>query len=170
MSTNELKHLVERVTDQCKYCVNYNHNLTKSFQAHALTQQHIKNVYAFVINTDQHMCDEPHDDDDYDDDDCTEHKSDDDTNYNQVQQQLYTQQQSIIDQSLANNSCAIDQYLSSHEQQPLTVASSIIRNNDDVHMSNEVNTNQGHIDNPNQQRIEHLLHQQYNYNQMRGEL
>ena len=168
MSTNELKHLVERVTEQCKYCVNYIHNTSKSFQAHALTQQHIKNVYAFVMNTDQHnLCDDAQDDDDYDDDDCADNKSDDESNnYNQI----YTQQQSIIDQSLANNSCAIDQYLSSQDTKPLSIASSIMRTKD----NDTIMTNQGHSDNPatglNQQRIEHLLHQQYNYNQMRGEL
>lgn len=153
------------MTDQCKYCANYQHNSTKSFQAHALTQQHIKNVYAFVMNTDQHnMCDDAQDDDDDYDDDCADNKSDDESNnFNH----LYTQQQqqSIIDQSLANNSCAIDQYLNSQDTKPLSLASTIMR---------DTNTNQGHSDNPatglNQQRIEHLLHQQYNYNQMRGEL
>lgn len=124
------------------------------------------------MNTDQHnMCDDAQDDDDYDDDDCADNKSDDESNnYNQ----MYTQQQSIIDQSLANNSCAIDQYLNSQDTKPLSLASTIMRTNDNVHMSDTNTNNQEHSDNPatglNQQRIEHLLHQQYNYNQMRGEL
>lgn len=126
------------------------------------------------MNTDQHnKYDDAQDDDDYDDDDCADNnKSDEESNnYNQ----MYTHQQSIIDQSLANNSCAIDQYLSSQDTKPLSLASTIMRTKDNVHMSDtNTNNNQGHSDNPatglNQQRIEHLLHQQYNYNQMRGEL
>ena len=65
ISTNELKHLPERNPSECQFCPDYNPMMAKTFQSHALSQQHIQNVHNYVMKNESHP-------DEDDDDDCQE--------------------------------------------------------------------------------------------------
>lgn len=60
-----MKHLPDRNPTECQFCPEYR-PIDKSFQTHALSQDHIHNVHNYVLKNESHA------DDDDDDDECQE--------------------------------------------------------------------------------------------------
>lgn len=111
-----MKHLPEKIATQCQYCSDFLPTLGMSFQAHALTQQHIQNVHNFVVKNETH----PDGDDDDDEMDIMKQQQ---MNEKSFQSMMTSQNMSANEKFDASyhHAAGIESYTNIHPQKPLLV-------------------------------------------------